>query len=59
MIAFPGGAKAMIQCGDAASVIRHVGEKIVHDGQSYSIKKIAKSGEVIVESAKSQFFSIR
>ena len=58
VIAFPGGAKAMIQCGDADAVIRHVGEKIVHDGQSYSIKKIAKSGEVIVESAKSQFFSI-
>ena len=58
VIAVPGGAKAMIQRGEEDSVIRHVGEEIVHDGQTYSIKKITKSGEVIVESEKSQLFSI-
>ena len=48
----------MIQRGEEDSVIRHVGEEIVHAGQAYSIKKITKSGEVIVESEKSQLFSI-
>ena len=58
-IAVPGGAKALIQSENNDSVMRRVGEKIMHAGQSYSIKKITNSGEVIVESESAQLSSIR
>ena len=58
-IAVPGGAKALIQSENNDSVMRRVGEEIMHAGQSYSIKKITNSGEVIVESESAQLSSIR
>lgn len=58
-IAVPGGAKVLIQSENNDSVMRRVGEKIMHAGQSYSIKKITNSGEVIVESESAQLSSIR
>ena len=58
-IAVPGGAKVLIQSENNDSVMRRVGEKIMHAGQSYFIKKITNSGEVIVESESAQLSSIR
>lgn len=58
-IAVPDGAKALIQRDDEESVIRRVGEEIVHAGKKYSVRKITKSGEVILESPNAELFSIR
>ena len=58
-IAVPGGAKALIQSDGEDSVMCRVGEKIMHAGQSYSVRKITNAGEVIVESENAQFSSIR
>lgn len=58
-IAVPEGAKVLIQRDEEDSIIRRVGEEIVHAGEKYSIRKITESGEVILESPNAQFFSIR
>ena len=58
-IAVPGGAKALIQSENNDSVMLRVGEKIMHAGQAYSIRKITNSGEVIVESESARLSSIR
>ena len=58
-IAVPDGAKVLIQRDKEDSIIRRVGEEIVHAGEKYSIKRITESGEVILESSNAQFFSIR
>ena len=58
-IAVPDGAKVLIQRDEEDSIIRRVGEEIVHAGEKYSIRKVTESGEVILESSNAQFFSIR
>ena len=58
-IAVPDGAKVLIQRDKEDSIVRRVGEEIVHAGEKYSIRKITESGEVILESSNAKFFSIR